>query len=131
MDLQCRMYQRQVCLSSFHDLDEVTDDQNLLSYIRDEHQDKKGSPFDTSDWECTNAKVRTPTLVSLCATDEQKAPQQNNGSDCGIFTCQTLELVARGADPIDKGFEFSQANMPFFRQLMTYETATGKLKKRW
>jgi len=108
----------------------VTDDQNLLSYIRDEHQDKKGSPFDTSDWECTNSKVRTPA-VSVNATDEQKAPQQTNGSDCGVFTCQTLELVARGVDPIDKGFEFSQTNMPFFRQLMTYETATGKLKKRW
>jgi len=77
----------------------------------------------------------TPRYVSLpywmCTTDEQKAPQQTNGSDCGVFTCQTLELVARGVDPIDKGFEFSQTNMPFFRQLMTYETATGKLKKRW
>ena len=80
--------------------------------------------------------AQTPRFVILLsfassATDDQKAPQQNNGSDCGIFTCQTLELVARGADPIDKGFEFSQTNMPFFRQLMTYETATGKLKKRW
>jgi sentrin-specific protease 1 len=72
-----------------------------------------------------------PSPLDPAQADEQKAPQQNNGSDCGIFTCQTLELVARGMDPIDKGFEFTHTNMPFFRQLMTYEIAKGKLKERW
>jgi hypothetical protein len=40
-------------------------------------------------------------------------------------------LVARGADPLDKGFEFSSKNMPFFRKLMVLEIAQGKLKERW
>jgi sentrin-specific protease 1 len=61
----------------------------------------------------------------------KKAPRQNNGSDCGVFSCQTLELVARGSDPIDKGFEFSAVNMPYFRQLMLLEITQGRLKHRW
>jgi len=48
-----------------------------------------------------------------------------------VFTCQTLETIARGKDLIPKGaFKFSGRNMPFFRQLMVIEIASGKLSER-
>jgi sentrin-specific protease 1 len=61
----------------------------------------------------------------------QDLPQQNNGSDCGVFSMQTLENIARGRDTKTQGLEFTAEDMVFFRQLMVYEIATGSLVKRW
>ncbi len=66
------------------------------------------------------------------ANGPQHTPQQNNGSDCGVFSCQTLEALARGKDLVNlKEWEFGARNMKFMRELMVYEIATGKLVKRW
>lgn len=62
--------------------------------------------------------------------DTQDTPQQLNGSDCGVFACQTLEMAARGRDLIADGFEFTGADMEFFRQLMVVEIASGELATR-
>lgn len=48
--------------------------QGLLQYLEDEHKDKKKSQLDTSDWE-------------LVPCDSDTCPQQENGFDCGVFTC--------------------------------------------
>lgn len=61
----------------------------------------------------------------------QKSPQQNNGSDCGVFACQTLEARSRGLDLVGGKWEFSAADMPIMRQLMIYEIAKGELAPRW
>ncbi|WWD05966.1 hypothetical protein V865_004051 [Kwoniella europaea PYCC6329] len=87
----------------------------IRGYLNDEHQDKKKKPFDFSGW-----------------TNEfnENTPQQDNGSDCGVFSCQTLEMITRGRDLKEQSFEFASENMPFFRRLMVWEIGNGKLEKR-
>jgi sentrin-specific protease 1 len=62
---------------------------------------------------------------------QQETPQQDNGSDCGVFSCQTLEAIARGRDLVAGEWEFGAENMAYFRNMMIYEIATGNLVKRW
>eukprot|EP01130_Rhizamoeba_saxonica_P002383 TRINITY_DN12196_c0_g1_i1.p1 TRINITY_DN12196_c0_g1~~TRINITY_DN12196_c0_g1_i1.p1 ORF type:complete len:542 (-),score=110.11 TRINITY_DN12196_c0_g1_i1:23-1648(-) len=78
----------------------------LRRYVRDEHMDKKGSNFDLTGW--TNYQPRVP--------------QQNNGYDCGVFTCQYAEHISRGS-PID----FVQRDMPYFRKRMIMEIVNKSL----
>lgn len=52
----------------------------------------------------------------------QAYPTQENGYDCGVFACQSLEYVSRGAE-----FNFSQKNMPYLRQRMILEIGRAKL----
>nr|CAD7460966.1 unnamed protein product [Timema tahoe] len=49
-------------------------------------------------------------------------PQQQNGSDCGVFTCIYAEYLSRNAE-----LSFSQKDMPYFRQKMVYEILKSKL----
>ena len=79
----------------------------LASYLEDEHQDKKGSPLDTSNWSKVIAK---------------KIPQQMNDSDCGMFSCKFAEYCSRRAR-----FTFSQSDMPYFRRRMVYEIVKNTL----
>ena len=46
-------------------------------------------------------------------------PQQTNGIDCGVFTCQFAEHVARGGNII-----FTQAEIPQIRRNMVWELMT-------
>ncbi|ORY27379.1 hypothetical protein BCR39DRAFT_577632, partial [Naematelia encephala] len=85
---------------------------NVREYLQKEHQDKKGSAFNLSGWE----DVFNPV---------------NNGSDCGVFSCQTLEAIARGRDLVNDGFDFGAKHMSMMRKLMVFEIAQGKLEKRW
>lgn len=79
----------------------------LMEYLEAEHQDKKGSPYSTSDWKLENKK---------------KIPQQMNGSDCGMFACKFAEYLSRRARII-----FDQEHMPYFRRRMVYEIINGRL----
>lgn len=79
----------------------------LEQYLKDESMDKKKMPFDTSDW------------VLECVAD---CPQQKNGSDCGVFSCQFAEFISR-----DSPISFEQQHMPYIRRKMIYEIASGKL----
>ncbi|XP_047987638.1 sentrin-specific protease-like [Leguminivora glycinivorella] len=80
----------------------------LLQYLRDEHQDKKGQPFDDKGWklECLSKDI----------------PQQMNGSDCGMFSCTFAEFSARNAP-----YSFSQQHMPYLRRKAALEIITGRL----
>jgi sentrin-specific protease 1 len=80
----------------------------LWSYMESEHRDKKGRPWDSSRW----------TAKSL----SEGVPRQLNGYDCGVFTCVFGEHLARRAP-----FDFTQADMPYFRHRLTYELVTGAL----
>ena len=53
----------------------------------------------------------------------QDVPQQENGFDCGVFTCQFLETLSRG----EECFNFCQQNMPYLRQRMIWEIGTARL----
>ncbi|XP_063838251.1 uncharacterized protein LOC135087408 isoform X1 [Ostrinia nubilalis] len=81
--------------------------QALMQYLRDEHQDKKGAPFDDAGW-------RTECLKDI--------PQQMNGSDCGMFACTFAEFSCR-----DAPYTFSQAHMPYLRRKAALEILQGKL----
>ncbi|CAH2988992.1 unnamed protein product [Chilo suppressalis] len=79
----------------------------LLQYLRDEHKDKKGQPFDDSGW-------TTEILKDI--------PQQMNGSDCGMFACTFAEFSSRNAP-----YTFSQAHMPYLRRKAALEILTARL----
>ncbi|KAJ8726683.1 hypothetical protein PYW07_001381 [Mythimna separata] len=79
----------------------------LWRYLKEEHQDKKGEPFDVTGWKAE------------CRTD---IPQQMNGSDCGMFACTFAEFSAR-----DAAYSFTQAHMPYLRRKAALEILTGKL----
>ncbi|KAF9533707.1 hypothetical protein CPB83DRAFT_939663 [Crepidotus variabilis] len=81
----------------------------LRQYLDAEHWDKRFQPFDFEGW--TNYT-------------HPNQPLQNNGCDCGVFTCVTLEALARGEDDLI----FDQSNMPYFRKRMGFEILNGALK---
>lgn len=81
--------------------------ETLKNYLMEESLDKKKIHFDMSDW----------TLE--CVRD---CPMQKNGSDCGVFSCQFAEFIAR-----DSKITFEQQHMPYIRRKMIYEIASGKL----
>ncbi|XP_063707702.1 sentrin-specific protease 1-like [Culicoides brevitarsis] len=79
----------------------------LERYLIDESMDKRKIALDTSDWKKESIR---------------DCPQQRNGSDCGVFSCMNAEHLTRNAP-----LKFSQNEMPYFRQKMVLEIATGKL----
>lgn len=80
----------------------------LKNYLNEEHKDKKGSPYDLSDWNFLHNK---------------NLPQQMNGSDCGMFACKYAEYLSRGKT----SFNFNQSHMPYFRRRMVWEIVNAKL----
>ncbi|KAI8877101.1 cysteine proteinase [Backusella circina FSU 941] len=72
--------------------------QTFWDYLEFEHRDKKQTPFDYTGWE-----IESPKAI----------PQQENMSDCGVFTCTFAERLARGCK-----FDFSQQDMTLLRQRM-------------
>lgn len=83
----------------------------LRQYLDSEHRNKKGKPFDFTDW---------------VDYDPEDTPQQENGYDCGVFTCQFLESLSRG----EQGFKFSQCDMTYLRRRMIWEIAHAKFLDR-
>ncbi|EMD41725.1 hypothetical protein CERSUDRAFT_110298 [Gelatoporia subvermispora B] len=81
----------------------------LRMYLDAEHRNKKKKPFNFTGWE-------DYTLPDT--------PQQENGFDCGVFTCQFLEALSRG----EESFPFTQANMPYLRRRMVWEIGNCKLR---
>lgn len=51
-----------------------------------------------------------------------ECPSQQNGFDCGVFTCTAVDCIARNKD-----LDYSQADMPNIRRRMTWEILKGKL----
>jgi len=84
---------------------------HLRQYLSEEHANKKGTPYDTSDW----------TLSSI---DADIIPQQMNGSDCGVFACTFAEFISRDAD-----LAFEQSDMPLIRRTMVWEILNGALRR--
>jgi sentrin-specific protease 1 len=74
----------------------------LLDYLKTEHEIRKKSPL-PEGW----------TTRSL----SNKAPQQNNSSDCGVFCCKFGDYISRGF----LEFNFSAEDMKTFRKAICYE----------
>ncbi|CAL2047953.1 unnamed protein product [Caenorhabditis brenneri] len=79
----------------------------LKKYIAEESLDKKKVEFDFSGWKIYQM---------------EDIPRQQNGSDCGVFSCQFGECASRRQAPC-----FTQTNMPYFRKRMAYEIVEQKL----
>jgi sentrin-specific protease 1 len=45
--------------------------------------------------------------------------KQENGNDCGVFTCAIGDCIARSVP-----FNFKQADMPYFRKRLVVEIVT-------
>ena len=93
----------------FSSLDILIYGQLLREYVELEHLNKKSQPFDWTGW------------VNYCPGD---TPQQENGYDCGVFTCQFLEALSRG---MDSPFNFTQRSMAYLRRRMILEIARTQL----
>ncbi|KAF8640350.1 hypothetical protein AX17_000021 [Amanita inopinata Kibby_2008] len=83
---------------------------HLRSYVDAEHRNKKKQPFDFSGWE-----NYAPDFT----------PQQENGYDCGVFTCQFLESLSRG----EESFIFTQKDMPYLRRRMIWEIGHVRMRE--
>ena len=79
---------------------------NLLRWLRDEHQNKKGEELDTSDW------------IQVLRDD---IPEQKNLVDCGMFMLKNADCLLRGA-PLD----FTQDHMPDLRKRAVLELLRGE-----
>jgi sentrin-specific protease 1 len=53
---------------------------------------------------------------------DPSAPQQTNGSDCGVFTCKTAEVITRGGK-----LTFRPEEIKNQRQRMIVELRYGRL----
>ena len=78
--------------------------QSMLEYLKEEHKDKKGSPLKNVE----DFQIYT----------DNHNPQQNNGSDCGVFTCCMAENVSRSGR---LNFNFSYKEMEDIRKKMIIE----------
>lgn len=82
--------------------------ESLLNWLGDEHQDKKKTPLpDRHTWRLV------PT--------QQGTPQQENGCDCGVFTCMFANYLSE-----DLELDFSQDDMPHFRDLIAWQVLESK-----
>ncbi|XP_028252217.1 sentrin-specific protease 2 [Parambassis ranga] len=81
----------------------------LLLYLKEEHRAKKDRELDSAKW----------VIGSLRASE---IPQQENGTDCGVFACKYADYIVRG-----KPLSFKQCHMPLFRKLMIWEILNRKL----
>jgi sentrin-specific protease 1 len=64
-------------------------------------KERKGVLINKEDWELENV---------------EETPQQQNGSDCGMFSCKVAEYLSRDAE-----LTFTQENMNYYRERMIYE----------
>ena len=85
----------------------------LRNYLQSEHINKKGRDFDFNEW------------IDFWS---ENTPQQNNGFDCGVFTCMFMNCLSKGLD-VDNavnGFGFNQDNMSYLRKKLIIEIGTCK-----
>ena len=59
--------------------------EGIFRYLKDEHMSKKREHLDVSKWRLEGNSASTPV--------------QENGYDCGVFTCMYAENVTRDCDP--------------------------------
>lgn len=80
---------------------------NIMKYLEEESMDKRKQPLDPTEWE------------QLSRMD---IPQQQNGSDCGVFACKFADFAARRA-----AITFDQTHMPYYRKRMVYQLCQSDL----
>lgn len=79
----------------------------IFDYLKQEHENKKNEQLDCSGWKIMNA---------------EDCPKQENGYDCGVFTCVNAEYLSR-----DAKLDFVQDDMPKLRKRICYEILNNRL----
>lgn len=80
----------------------------LMQYLKDEHMDKKKTPMDgVDDWK-----------LVVCEPD---TPQQENGFDCGVFTCMFADFISQ-----DMPLSISQEHISECRDRIALSIMKGK-----
>jgi Ulp1 family protease len=81
-----------------------------LQYLQDEAQNKYPSSnlFHEEEWDLE--------IVSI-----ERVPQQNNGSDCGVFVCMFTDFMLADL-PLEN---FSHHDMPLFRVKLSSDILRG------
>ncbi|OII75446.1 ULP1 like chllamydin domain-containing protease [Cryptosporidium ubiquitum] len=82
--------------------------QNMSRYIQDEYLDKKKQEF--------------PGRLKHFTNFSEPVPQQNNGSDCGVFTCMFAECLSEG-----RSFDFDVAQIDRIREVMLVECIRNEI----
>nr|XP_042117534.1 sentrin-specific protease 2-like [Peromyscus maniculatus bairdii] len=77
--------------------------ETIFEYLQNESKTRRNVELDPLEW-------KRYSMTS------KEIPQQLNGSDCGIFTCQYADYISR-----DQPLTFSQQHMPIFRKRMVWE----------
>ncbi|NXR58250.1 SENP2 protease, partial [Rhadina sibilatrix] len=83
--------------------------ESILKYLEEESRQKRKIELTASEW----------TLHSM---GTQEIPQQNNGSDCGVFVCKFADFISR-----DKPITFTSEHMPSFRRKLVWEIIHKRL----
>ncbi|CAD2114187.1 hypothetical protein YYG_00516 [Plasmodium vinckei petteri] len=83
----------------------------MKRYIVDEVKDKKQINIDISPWTYNSSGL-----------PEEGIPCQENGYDCGVFTCMFAKCLTFNRD-----FDFSQSDIKEIRLKMVYEISQGHL----
>ncbi|XP_048857809.1 sentrin-specific protease 2 isoform X2 [Brienomyrus brachyistius] len=81
----------------------------LLLYLKEEYKTRKNKDLDVSKWVVASLKAK-------------EIPQQNNGSDCGVFACKYADYISQG-----RPLTFTQSHMPYFRRKMIWEILNKRL----
>lgn len=79
----------------------------IENYLKEESLSKLKKPFD---------------IVPFKKQNVENIPRQDNGNDCGVFSCIFAEVISR-----NKQINFTQENIPYFRDRMIVEILEGKL----
>ncbi|KAL5233022.1 hypothetical protein ACI65C_000432 [Semiaphis heraclei] len=79
----------------------------IFDYLKQEYKNKKNEEFDSSGWKLMDA---------------EDCPKQQNGYDCGVFTCVNAEYLSR-----DAKLDFVQDDMPILRNRISYEILNNRL----
>ncbi|KAJ6509322.1 cysteine proteinase, partial [Mycena vitilis] len=98
----------------------------LRQYVDMEHRNKKKTPFDFTGWEdyTSDANIQRFSFSIQTHIRQQDTPLQENGFDCGVFTCQFLESLSRG----EQSFNFGQKDILYLRRRMIWEIGHATLR---
>ena len=90
---------------------------HVMEYLKGEHLSKLEIPLNEKEWTCS----------SLGTT----IPQQQNCSDCGMFTCTfatyETDTLVRNGSVLGLPLNFHQSDMPYFRKRLALDILKARI----